>query len=68
MLGGAVGLAIGEAIIASMLPQKLAAIPNIASLGIGDTITMLNDNIDMVHLIPVCHLCSSIVVVGAEPN
>ena len=53
MLGGAVGLAMGEAIIANVLPRKLAAIPNFASLGISDTITMLNDNIGTIHLIPV---------------
>ncbi|KAF8550441.1 MFS amino acid permease [Imleria badia] len=52
VLGGAVGLAMGDAIIANVLPKKLAAIPNIASLGIGDTITVLNENIGMVHLIP----------------
>ena len=54
-LGCAVGLPIGEAVIASVLPRKLAAIPNIDSLGLGGSITVLNDNIDMVHLIPVCH-------------
>ena len=54
MLGGAVGLAIGEAIIASLLPRKLATIPNIASLGLGDNIAVLIDSIGMVHLIPVC--------------
>lgn len=54
VLGGAVGLAVGEAIIASVLPRRLAAIPNIASLGFGNNITVLNDNIDKVHLIPVC--------------
>ncbi|KAI9574226.1 major facilitator superfamily domain-containing protein [Boletus coccyginus] len=51
-LGGAVGLAIGEAVISSVLPRKLAAIPNIDSLGLGNNITVLNDSIDMVHLIP----------------
>lgn len=54
VLGGAVGLAIGEAILASVLPRKLAAIPNNASLGLGDSITVLNDSIEQVHLIPVC--------------
>jgi len=53
-LGGAVGLAIGETVIASVLPRKLAVIPNIDSLGLGDNITVLNDSINMVHLIPVC--------------
>ncbi|KAG6370084.1 MFS amino acid permease [Boletus reticuloceps] len=52
VLGGAVGLSIGEAIIASVLPRKLAAIPNFASLGFGDNISVLNDNIGMIHLIP----------------
>ncbi|KAI9574201.1 major facilitator superfamily domain-containing protein [Boletus coccyginus] len=51
-LGCAVGVAIGEAVIANVLPRKLAAIPNIESLGLGDNITVLNDGIDMVHLIP----------------
>ncbi|KAG8217942.1 major facilitator superfamily domain-containing protein [Butyriboletus roseoflavus] len=51
-LGGAVGIAIGEAIIAIELPRRLAAIQNIASLGLGDSITALNDGIGQVHLIP----------------
>ncbi|KAF8121968.1 hypothetical protein EV363DRAFT_1301496 [Boletus edulis] len=45
VLGGGVGLAISEEIIASVLPRKLAAIPNFASLGLGDNIAVLNDNI-----------------------
>ncbi|KAH0826974.1 major facilitator superfamily domain-containing protein [Lanmaoa asiatica] len=52
VLGGAVGLAVGEAIRANVLPRKLAAIPNIASLGLGNDITALNENIGKVHLIP----------------
>ncbi|KAH0826959.1 MFS general substrate transporter [Lanmaoa asiatica] len=51
-LGGAVGLAVGEAIIATVLPRKLAAIPSIASLGFGVNIAALNDGIDQIHLIP----------------
>ncbi|KAF8121994.1 MFS amino acid permease [Boletus edulis] len=51
VLGGAVGLAMGEAIIASVLPRKLAAIPNVASLGLGNGIAALNDNVGRVHLI-----------------
>ncbi|KAG6371837.1 MFS general substrate transporter, partial [Boletus reticuloceps] len=51
LLGAAVGLAVDEAIIASVLPKKLAAIPNIDSLGLGNKITSLNDNIKKVHLI-----------------
>lgn len=53
VLGGAVGLSVGEAILASVLPRKLAAIPNVASLGLGDNITALNESIYQVHLIPV---------------
>ncbi|KAF8550474.1 MFS general substrate transporter [Imleria badia] len=51
VLGAAVGLAVDEAIIASVLPRKLAAIPNIASLGLGNDIAALNDSIGRVHLI-----------------
>ncbi|KAF8550442.1 hypothetical protein OG21DRAFT_1525132 [Imleria badia] len=49
VLGGAVGLSIGEAIIASMLPRKLVAIPNIASLGIGDTISDVTLRNEVLH-------------------
>lgn len=54
-LGGAVGLAVGEVIIAIVLPRKLAAIPNIASLGLGNntSITALLDSVSQVHSIPV---------------
>ncbi|KAF8415455.1 hypothetical protein L210DRAFT_3657451 [Boletus edulis BED1] len=41
----------GEAIIASVLPRKLAAIPNVASLGLGNGIAVFNDNVGQVHLI-----------------
>ncbi|KAH0826973.1 MFS general substrate transporter [Lanmaoa asiatica] len=51
-VGGAVGISIGEAIIASVLPQKLAGIPNFASLDIGTTAADLNDSIGIIHLIP----------------
>ena len=52
-VGGAVGIAVGEAIITSVLPKKLANIPNFASLGISTSATELNEIIGMVHLIPV---------------
>ncbi|KAF8550440.1 MFS general substrate transporter [Imleria badia] len=51
-VGGAVGIAVGEAIIASILPQKLSSIPNFASLGLGTTVADLNDSVSMIHLIP----------------
>jgi hypothetical protein len=51
LLGSAVGLALDEAIIASVLLRKLAAIPNIDSLGLGSDMSALNDSIDQVHLI-----------------
>ncbi|KAF8120836.1 MFS general substrate transporter [Boletus edulis] len=51
VLGSAVGLAVDEAIIATVLPRKLAAIPNIDSLGLGNNITSLNDSIEQVHLV-----------------
>jgi hypothetical protein len=54
LLGSAVGLALDEAIIASVLLRKLAAIPNIDSLGLGSDMSALNDSIDQVHLIAVC--------------
>ncbi|KAG9318910.1 major facilitator superfamily domain-containing protein [Chiua virens] len=50
-VGGAVGISLGEAIIASVLPEKLAGIPNFASLGLGTTTAELNDSIGLVHLI-----------------
>jgi hypothetical protein len=53
IVGGAVGIAIGEAIIASVLPQKLANIPNFASLGLGTSAAELNDSVGLVHLITV---------------
>ena len=54
VLGSAVGLAVGEAVIASVLPGKLAAIPNVESLGLGSNFATLNENIGQVHLIKVC--------------
>lgn len=54
MLGAAVGLAADEAIIASVLPRKLAAIPNVGRLGLGNDIAELNDSIVRVHSISVC--------------
>ena len=56
MLGSAVGHTVSEAIIASVLPWKLAAIPNVDSLGLGSDMNALNDSIGQVHLIAVCHL------------
>lgn len=56
-VGGAVGITVGETIIASVLPRKLAHIPNIASLGLGMTAADLNDSVGKIHLIPVrCHV------------
>ncbi|KAN0076836.1 Major facilitator superfamily domain containing protein [Tylopilus felleus] len=51
-VGGAVGIAVGEAIIGSVLPQKLSSIPNFASSGLGTTAADLNDSVGVVHLIP----------------
>ncbi|KAG9318912.1 MFS amino acid permease [Chiua virens] len=51
-VGGAVGIALGEAIIGNVLPKKLADIPNFASLGLGTTTAELNGSIRLVHLIP----------------
>ncbi|KIK74351.1 hypothetical protein PAXRUDRAFT_175975, partial [Paxillus rubicundulus Ve08.2h10] len=51
-VGGAVGIAVGEAIISSVLPKKLAGIANISSLALGDNAAELNDNISKMHLIP----------------
>ena len=53
VLGSAVGLAVDEAIIATVLPRKLAAIPNFDSLGLGNDMSALNDSIGQVHLIAV---------------
>ncbi|KAF8843668.1 MFS general substrate transporter [Paxillus ammoniavirescens] len=51
-VGGAVGIAIGEAIISTVLPEKLAGIPNISSLGLGDSTAALNDSVSKIHSIP----------------
>ncbi|KIJ16713.1 hypothetical protein PAXINDRAFT_27707, partial [Paxillus involutus ATCC 200175] len=51
-VGGAIALAIGEAIISTVLPKKLAGIPNISSLAFGDTAAALNDGVSKIHLIP----------------
>ncbi|KAF8843667.1 MFS general substrate transporter [Paxillus ammoniavirescens] len=51
-VGGAVGIAVGEAIISTILPKKLAGIPNISSLGLGDSAAALNDSVSKIHLIP----------------
>ncbi|KAG6370083.1 MFS general substrate transporter [Boletus reticuloceps] len=52
-VGGSVGIAVGETIIATVLPQKLASIPNIASLGLGTSVAELNASIGQIHLISV---------------
>lgn len=64
-VGGAVGIAVGEAIIASILPQKLSSIPNFASLGLGTTVAALNDSVGRIHLIPV-RVCVSFSRVDAN--
>ncbi|KIJ16696.1 hypothetical protein PAXINDRAFT_98514 [Paxillus involutus ATCC 200175] len=51
-VGGAVGIAIGEAIISTVLPKKLSGIANISSLGLGDSAAALNDSVSKIHLIP----------------
>ncbi|KIJ04526.1 hypothetical protein PAXINDRAFT_141895, partial [Paxillus involutus ATCC 200175] len=51
-LGGAFGVAIGEAIISTVLPKKLAGIPNISNLTFGDSAAALNDSVNKIHLIP----------------
>ncbi|KAF9218213.1 hypothetical protein BS17DRAFT_791914 [Gyrodon lividus] len=51
-VGGAVGIAVGEAIISTVLPTKLASIPNIGSLGFSGSAAALNDSVSKIHLIP----------------
>ncbi|KIK97458.1 hypothetical protein PAXRUDRAFT_10179 [Paxillus rubicundulus Ve08.2h10] len=51
-LGSAFGVAIGEAIISTVLPKKLAGIANISSLALGDSTSALNDSVRRIHLIP----------------
>ncbi|KIJ16697.1 hypothetical protein PAXINDRAFT_98515 [Paxillus involutus ATCC 200175] len=51
-VGGAVGIAIGEAIISTVLPKKLAVITNVSSLGLGYSAAALNDSVSKIHLIP----------------
>ncbi|KIJ16139.1 hypothetical protein PAXINDRAFT_113909 [Paxillus involutus ATCC 200175] len=51
-VGGAVGIAVGEAIISTVLPKKLAGITNISSLALGDSAAALNDSVRKIHLIP----------------
>ncbi|KAF8843669.1 MFS general substrate transporter [Paxillus ammoniavirescens] len=51
-LGGAFSVAIGEAIISTVLPSKLAGIPNISNLAFGDSAAALNDSVSKIHLIP----------------
>ncbi|KIJ68900.1 hypothetical protein HYDPIDRAFT_164633 [Hydnomerulius pinastri MD-312] len=42
-LGGAVGISVGEAIVSSILPRKLALIPNIDTISLGTSAAALND-------------------------
>ncbi|KAF8842620.1 hypothetical protein BDN67DRAFT_1067587 [Paxillus ammoniavirescens] len=51
-VGGTVGIAIGEAIISTILPKKLSGIANISSLTFGDSAAALNDSVSKIHLIP----------------
>ncbi|KIK79858.1 hypothetical protein PAXRUDRAFT_260844 [Paxillus rubicundulus Ve08.2h10] len=51
-VGGAVGIAIGQTIISTVLPKKLASIANISSLALGDSAAALNDSVSKIHLIP----------------
>lgn len=47
------GITVGEAIIASVLPRRLAQISNFASLGLGTTAADLNDSVGWIHSISV---------------
>ncbi|KIK90429.1 hypothetical protein PAXRUDRAFT_681387 [Paxillus rubicundulus Ve08.2h10] len=51
-VGGAVGIAVGEAIISTVLPKKLAGIPDIGGYTLGDSAATLNDSVRKIHLIP----------------
>ncbi|KAF9235568.1 major facilitator superfamily domain-containing protein [Melanogaster broomeanus] len=51
-VGGAVGIALGEAVIATVLPQKLAAIPRFVGFGFSSSAAALNDSINQIHSIP----------------
>lgn len=53
IVGGAVGIAVGEAIIANVLQRKLAQIPYFSTLDLHTTVVELNDSIRTINLIPV---------------
>ncbi|OAX38723.1 MFS amino acid permease [Rhizopogon vinicolor AM-OR11-026] len=50
-LGGAIGIALSAAIISSVLPTKLAAIPNIGSFNIGSSAGSIIQVINQIHFI-----------------
>lgn len=59
-VGGAVGIAVGEAIISTLLPKKLAGIPGLSTYINNTSAAALNDSVSKLHLIPVSHfLCVS---------
>ncbi|KAL4068102.1 MFS general substrate transporter [Scleroderma citrinum] len=51
-VGGAVGIAVGEAIISSLLPKKLATISGISSYIQDTSAAALTDSVSKLHLIP----------------
>jgi len=50
-LGGAIGIALSAAIISSVFPTKLAAIPNIGSFNIGSSAGSIIQVINQIHFI-----------------
>ncbi|KAG6330648.1 hypothetical protein ID866_8440 [Astraeus odoratus] len=59
-VGGAVGIAVGEAIISSLLPKKLASIPGISSYISNTSAASLNDAVSQLHLIPDVNLRNAV--------
>lgn len=53
MLGGTIGITIGEAVISSTLQQKLSGI---ADLTFNNSAASINDNVRKIAMIPVCGL------------
>ncbi|KAI6040004.1 MFS general substrate transporter, partial [Pisolithus marmoratus] len=51
-VGGAVGIAVGEAIISSLLSKRMANIPGLSSYISGSTAALMNDDVSYLHLIP----------------
>ncbi|KIM59170.1 hypothetical protein SCLCIDRAFT_1217953 [Scleroderma citrinum Foug A] len=51
-VGGAVGIAVGETIISSLLPKKLATISGLSSYIPNTSAAALNDSVSKLHLIP----------------